>query len=69
MPPGQAAIISSERIAKRVVVLENDAIGIRWMMNLVIGFDHRVIDGATAAKFLQLMRDWLQAIGPNVPVY
>jgi len=69
VPPGQAAIISSERIAKRVVVLENDAIGIRWMMNLVIGFDHRVIDGATAAKFLQLMRDWLQAIGPNVPVY
>ena len=69
VPPGQAAIISSERIAKRVVVLEDDAIAIRWMMNLVIGFDHRVIDGATAARFLQLMRDWLQAIGPNVPVY
>jgi pyruvate/2-oxoglutarate dehydrogenase complex dihydrolipoamide acyltransferase (E2) component len=69
VPPGQAAIISSERIAKRVVVLEDDAIAIRWMMNLVIGFDHRVIDGATAARFLQLMRDWLQAVGPSVPVY
>src|ERR671936_1592858 len=69
VPPGQAAIISSERIAKRLVVMDDDVIAIRSMMNLVIGFDHRVIDGATAARFLQLMRDWLQAVGPNVPVY
>ena len=69
MPPGQAAIVSSERIAKRLVVQDDDAIAIRSMMNLVIGFDHRVIDGATAARFLQLMRDWLQAVGPNVTVY
>ena len=69
VPPGQAAIISSERIAKRLVVMDDDVIAIRSMMNLVIGFDHRVIDGATAARFLQLMRDWLQSVGPNVPVY
>jgi len=69
VPPGQAAIISSEKIAKRVVVRDDDSIAIRSMMNLVIGFDHRVIDGATAARFLQLMRDWLEAVGPNVPVY
>lgn len=69
VPPGQAAIISSETIAKRVVVLEDDAIGIRQRMNLVIGFDHRVIDGATAAKFLITIRDWLQAVGPSVPIY
>jgi pyruvate/2-oxoglutarate dehydrogenase complex dihydrolipoamide acyltransferase (E2) component len=69
VPPGQAAIISSERIAKRLVVQDDDAIAIRSMMNLVIGFDHRVIDGATAARFLQLVRDWLQAVGPSVPVY
>jgi 2-oxoisovalerate dehydrogenase E2 component (dihydrolipoyl transacylase) len=69
VPPGQAAICSSETIAKRVVVMEDDSIAIRWRMNLVIGFDHRVIDGATAAKFLQTMRDWLQAVGPGVTVY
>src|SRR5919197_202520 len=69
VPPGQAAIISSERIAKRLVVMDDDVIAIRSMMNLVIGFDHRVIDGATAARFLQLCRDWLQAVGPSVPVY
>ena len=69
VPPGQAAICSSETIAKRVVVLDDDSIAIRWRMNLVIGFDHRVIDGATAARFLQTMRDWLQAVGPGVTVY
>ena len=69
VPPGQAAICSSESIGKRLVVLDDDTIAIRWRMNLVIGFDHRVIDGATAAKFLQTMRDWLQAVGPGVTVY
>jgi 2-oxoisovalerate dehydrogenase E2 component (dihydrolipoyl transacylase) len=69
VPPGQAAIVSSESITKRLVVTDDDSIAIRQRMNLVIGFDHRVIDGATAAKFLQTMRDWLQNVGPAVPVY
>ena len=61
--------MSSESITKRLVVTDDDSIAIRQRMNLVIGFDHRVIDGATAAKFLQTMRDWLQNVGPTVPVY
>ncbi len=69
VPPGQAAICSSEMISKRLVVLDDDTIAIRWRMNLVIGFDHRVVDGATAARFLATMRDWLQAVGPGVTVY
>ena len=69
VPPGQAAIISSETIVKRLIVTDDDAIAIRQRMNLVIGFDHRVIDGATAARFLQTMRDWLETVGPTVPVY
>lgn len=69
VPPGQAAIVSSESISKRLVVLEDDHIAIRSRMNLVIGFDHRVIDGATAARFLSTMRDWLQSVGPAVPIY
>src|SRR5881296_2100564 len=69
VPPGQAAIISSEAIVKRLIVTDDDAIAIRQRMNLVIGFDHRVVDGATAARFLQTMRDWLQTVGPTVPVY
>ncbi|MDE3112890.1 MAG: 2-oxo acid dehydrogenase subunit E2 [Chloroflexota bacterium] len=69
VPPGQAAIVSSEAITKRLVVMDDDSIAIRWRMNLVIGFDHRVVDGATAARALAVMRDWLQAVGPGVTVY
>jgi 2-oxoisovalerate dehydrogenase E2 component (dihydrolipoyl transacylase) len=67
--PGQAAIVSSETIRKRLVVVDEDQIAIRSMMNLVIGFDHRIIDGATAARFLAAMRDWLQSVNPAVPIY
>ena len=69
VPPGQAAILSSESIRKRLVVTDEDAIAIRQMMNIVIGFDHRVVDGSTAARFLTAVRDWLQSAGTSVPVY
>ena len=69
VPPGQAAILSSESIRKRLVVTDEDAIAIRQMMNIVIGFDHRVVDGSTAARFLTTVRDWLQTTGTSVPVY
>jgi len=69
VPPGQAAILSSEAIRKRLVVTDEDAIAIRQMMNIVIGFDHRVVDGSTAARFLTAVRDWLQTTGTAVPVY
>ncbi|TMC69403.1 MAG: 2-oxo acid dehydrogenase subunit E2 [Chloroflexi bacterium] len=69
VPPGQAAILSSEAIRKRLVVTDDDTIAIRQMMNIVIGFDHRVVDGSTAARFLTAVRDWLQTVGTSVPVY
>src|SRR6266550_2007953 len=67
--PGQAAILSSESIGKRLVVTADDSIAIRQMMNIVIGFDHRVVDGSTAARFLTAVRNWLQTVGTSVPVY
>src|SRR5258706_11789867 len=69
VPPGQAAIMSSESIRKSLVVTDDDSIAIRQIMNIVIGFDHRVIDGSTAARFLTAVRDWLQNAGPTVPVH
>jgi pyruvate/2-oxoglutarate dehydrogenase complex dihydrolipoamide acyltransferase (E2) component len=69
VPPGQAAILSSETISKRLVVTDDDAIAIRQIMNIVIGFDHRVVDGSTAARFLTAVRDWLMTVGASVPVY
>jgi 2-oxoisovalerate dehydrogenase E2 component (dihydrolipoyl transacylase) len=68
VPPGQAAIVSSESIRKRLVVMDDDSIAIRQMMNLVIGFDHRAIDGSTAARFLAAMRDWLQAVNATCAI-
>lgn len=50
--PPESAILGLSRIVKRPVVV-NDEIVIRPMMWLNLTFDHRVIDGAPAARFLQ----------------
>lgn len=46
----EVAIMGIQRIVKRPVV-KNDSIVVRDMMNLSLSFDHRVIDGAYAARF------------------
>jgi 2-oxoisovalerate dehydrogenase E2 component (dihydrolipoyl transacylase) len=60
----QAAILSAEAIVKRPVVLD-DAIAIRSMMNLEVSFDHRVLDGGAALRFLGAVKSRLQAHGPE----
>jgi pyruvate/2-oxoglutarate dehydrogenase complex dihydrolipoamide acyltransferase (E2) component len=57
----QAAIIDFGAIKKRVVVTDDDAIAIRPMAYVVIAWDHRVMDGATAARFLQRLVSDLEA--------
>lgn len=49
--PPQVALLSMEAIVKRPVVI-GDGIGIRPMMNLCLSFDHRLIDGLMASRFL-----------------
>jgi len=66
---GQAAILSMEAITKRPVVLENDAIAVRSIMNLCLSFDHRILDGAQAGAFLQAVKRRLEAFGPDMPIY
>ena len=63
--PGQAAIMTTEAIGKRVVALDDDTIGIRTMGNVVMSFDHRVMDGATAAAFLRDVKAWIQGVDPG----
>ena len=55
----QAGILGVYAITKKPVVI-NDAIAIRSMMNLVLTYDHRIIDGMLAGKFLAAVRDRLQ---------
>jgi pyruvate dehydrogenase E2 component (dihydrolipoyllysine-residue acetyltransferase) len=47
----QAAILGVHRASERAVVRDGQIV-IRKMMNLSITFDHRVLDGMTAAKFV-----------------
>ena len=58
----QAAILTTEAIVKRPVVIHGDAIAARSMMNLCISFDHRVCDGADAAGFLRAVKDRMEAL-------
>ncbi len=55
----QVAILGVGSVDKRVVVV-NDMIAVRPMCYLTLGYDHRLIDGADAGRFLQALKDRLQ---------
>jgi len=68
----EVAILTMEAITKRPVVLDTpdgDVIAIRPIMNMVLAIDHRANDGAQAAALLKSIKTWLEAIGPDTPVY
>ena len=60
--PPQAAILAVGRIADRVVPVEGRP-GIRPMMTLTLSSDHRVVDGAQAAVFLNDLAEAILAPG------
>jgi len=62
---GQAAILALEAITKRPLVLDNDAIAVRSVVNLCLSFDHRILDGAQAAEFLRSLVRRLEGYGPD----
>lgn len=64
----QAAIITTEAIVKRPIVLDDDIIAVRHMMNICISFDHRILDGQGAGSFLSRVKKGIEAIGPTTPV-
>jgi len=55
-----AAILGVHTIKKRAVVLEDDTIAARPMLYLSLSFDHRLVDGADAARFTSHLIDLLQ---------
>src|SRR3989440_1129999 len=64
-----AAILSMDAVVKRPVVIEDDAIAVRYMMYLSLSFDHRILDGAGAGGFLQAVRTRLQSYGREIDIY
>ena len=58
-------ILGVGAVKKQPVVIESttgDSIGIRNMMNLTLGFDHRLIDGAGGSKFIDTVKNNLETI-------
>ena len=66
----QAAILGTGVVRKTPAVVETpegDMIAIRQIMILSLSYDHRVIDGALAGKFLHRVKDILENYSPDLP--
>lgn len=59
----QVAILGTGIVAKKPVVVTtdgSDAIAVRSMVYLALSYDHRIVDGADAARFLVAVKDRLE---------
>ncbi len=65
----QAAILGTYALVKRPWVVQDelgkDVIAIRPIMNLTLTYDHRLVDGALAGRFLQSLRQKLESWGES----
>jgi 2-oxoglutarate dehydrogenase E2 component (dihydrolipoamide succinyltransferase) len=65
----QAAILGTYAVVKRPWVVQDemgqDVIAIRSIMNLTLTYDHRLVDGALAGRFLRDLRERLQSWGES----
>ncbi|WP_336722111.1 2-oxoglutarate dehydrogenase, E2 component, dihydrolipoamide succinyltransferase [Cellulosimicrobium cellulans] len=64
VPVGQVAILGTGTITKRAVVVTdadgNDTIGIRSTCFIFLSYDHRLVDGADAARFLTTIKNRIE---------
>ncbi|MGM0840565.1 MAG: dihydrolipoamide acetyltransferase family protein [Bacillota bacterium] len=56
----EVALLAFHKTKKRPMVNERDEIVVRSMMNVSMSFDHRVVDGGTAVKFTNRLRDLIE---------
>ena len=69
IPEGTAAILGTGSIEKRPVVVEADgvdSIAIRLRSMFSMGYDHRIVDGADAARFLAKLKQVLESFPEEV---
>lgn len=65
IPKGTSAILGTGAIEKRVVVITDpntgtDSMAIRKRALFSLGYDHRIVDGADAARFLSSLKEMLE---------
>ena len=58
--PGESSILGLGVIQDRVVYCQGD-VRVRKMMSMTLSVDHRLVDGAVGAPFLEMIRDLLEA--------
>ncbi|MBK9974987.1 MAG: 2-oxo acid dehydrogenase subunit E2 [Planctomycetes bacterium] len=56
----ESAIMGAGKIVKRPVMVTEDSWGFRDMIYLSLAFDHRLVDGALAGRFMMAIEDELQ---------
>jgi 2-oxoglutarate dehydrogenase E2 component (dihydrolipoamide succinyltransferase) len=66
IPKGTSAILGTGAIEKRVVVVTDpktgtDSTAIRKRSFFSLGYDHRIVDGADAARFLARLKETLES--------
>jgi pyruvate dehydrogenase E2 component (dihydrolipoamide acetyltransferase) len=65
----QAAILGTYALVKRPWVVQDehgkDVIAVRPIMNVTLTYDHRLVDGALAGRFLQSLRQKLESWGES----
>ena len=66
----QVAILGMGGIFKEPTVITdkdgNDSIAVRHIIRLVLGYDHRIIDGADADQFMVAVRDYLENFNDDI---
>jgi pyruvate dehydrogenase E2 component (dihydrolipoamide acetyltransferase) len=60
--PPEAGILAVGQVAEKVVV-ESGEMVVRPRMRITMSCDHRVVDGATGARFLQTLRSFFEEPG------
>ena len=66
----QAAILQVESIVKRPVIMENNMMAVRDMVNLCLSLDHRILDGFICGKFMHRVKEILEKTSKeNTPIY
>ncbi len=56
----ETAILGIGRIAQKPAAYRGQ-LALRWMVTLSLSFDHRIVDGAPAARFLQQVKAYVEA--------